>query len=153
MRFIKDWYLVKIFKSYYCKIIFIISLIAAYFLVPNKIFYGYYAIWGIIYIIIFALILTCIIRNIKEKILLAKTYKSSLIGILAAALGIAALQVCSIGVPVCGAAVGAGILSLIFPNFFLYFLNKYALLIIISSIIIQTLALYFMNCFKKCFLC
>jgi len=32
-------------------------------------------------------------------------------------------------------------------------LNKYALIIVIASIIIQAVALYFLNCFKKCFTC
>jgi len=149
----QNWYLIKIFKSHYCKIVFLLSLIGAYFLVPKTVFYGAYTILGVIYMIVFALTLTCLIRSIKEKILLAKHYKGSLIGILAAALGMAALQVCGIGAPVCGAAISAGILSVIFPSIFISFLNKYALLIIVSSIIIQGIALYYMNCFKKCFIC
>ncbi|MGB9763385.1 MAG: hypothetical protein ACPLW7_05285 [Minisyncoccia bacterium] len=148
-----EWYLLKIFKSHYCKIVFVISLIGAYFLVPKTIFYGLYTILGILYMIIFAVTLTCIVRNIKEKVLLVKTYQSSIIGIIAAALGLAALQVCGIGAPVCGAAISAGILSVIFPNIFINFLNKYALIIIIISIGIQAIALYFMNCFKKCLFC
>jgi hypothetical protein len=149
----KDWYLVKIFRSHYCKIVFIISLILAYFLVPQSVFYSWYSLLGVLYMTVFALTLTCIVRNIKEKILLAKTYQSSIIGVLAAALGMAALQVCGIGAPVCGAAISAGLLSVIFPSVFLSFLNKYALLIVVGSIILQGIALYFMNCFRKCLSC
>jgi len=149
----KDWYLIRIFKSSYCEIVFIISLIGAYLLVPKRIFYGLYTILGIVYMVVFALTLTCIIRNIKEKVLLAKTYKNSIIGILASALGIAALQVCGIGAPVCGTTIGASILSVIFPSFFLSFLSNYAVLIVLGSIVIQVTGLYFMNCFKKCYYC
>jgi hypothetical protein len=149
----KDWYLIRIFKSSYCEIVFIISLIGAYLLVPKRIFYGLYTILGIVYMVVFALTLTCIIRNIKEKVLLAKTYKNSIIGILASALGIVALQVCGIGAPVCGTTIGASILSVIFPSFFLSFLSNYAVLIVLGSIVIQVTGLYFMNCFKKCYYC
>jgi len=150
---VKDLYLLKIFKSNYCKIVFIVSLAIAYFLIPSRIFYGIFTILGIIYMIVFALTLTCTVRNVKERIILVKKYQTSIVAILAAALGMIALQVCSIGAPVCGAAIGAGILSLLLPSIFISFLNKYALIIVIASIIIQAVALYFLNCFKKCFTC
>ena len=149
----KDLYLLKIFKSNYCKIVFIVSLVVAYLLIPSRIFYGIFTILGLIYMIVFALTLTCTIRNVKERIMLVKKYQTSIVAILAAALGIIALQVCSIGAPVCGAVIGAGILSLLLPSIFISFLNKYALIIVIASIIIQVVALYFLNCFKNCINC
>ncbi len=97
----------------------------------------------------FALTLTCLARNIKEKVVLAKTYKSSILGIIATALGLSVLQVCGVGAPVCGASIGAGIVSLFFPSFALNFFEKYSIYIIIGSIIIQIIALYYMRCFVK----
>ena len=88
-------------------------------------------------------------RNVKEKVILAKTYKSSLIGILATAIGLSALQVCGVGAPVCGATIGAGFLSALFPGIFMRFLDNFAVYILIASILLQIISLYFMNCFKK----
>jgi len=142
-------YLFSIFKSKYCLIVFAISLFLSYFLIPKTVFYGWYKILAYTFMISFSLTITCIIRNVKEKILLAKTYKSSVIGIIATALGLTALQVCGVGAPVCGAAVGLGILSSIFPTVFVDVMSKYAVHIIVLSIIFQLVALYFMNCFKE----
>ena len=142
-------YLFYIFKSKYCIIAFILILFLSHFLIPKTVFYGFYTILAIIFIISFSLTITCIIRNIKEKILLAKTYKSSIIGIIATALGLAALQVCGFGAPVCGAAVGLGILSSILPTAFMNIISKYVVQFLVISIIFQLVALYIMNCFKK----
>ena len=141
-------YLFYIFKSKYCLIVFVLSLVISYFLVPKTVFYGVYTILAIAFMAAFALTLTCIVRNIKEKVLLAKTYKSSIVGILATALGLVALQVCGIGAPVCGATVGLGIVSSIFPAVFIELMSKYAIYLILISLIFQLFALYFMDCFK-----
>ena len=142
-------YIFYIFKSKYCLIVFILSLFLGYSLVPKAVFYGWYTILAIIFITLFALSITCIIRNVKEKILLAKTYKSSVIGIIATAVGIVALQTCGVGAPVCGAAVGLGIVSSIFPSVLVWKISKYAIDLMVISIAFQLLALYFMNCFKR----
>jgi len=136
-------------KSKYCIGVFAVSLILGYISVPKSVFYGIYLIFAGIFIISFALTLTCVVRNVKEKIVLARTYKSSLVGIIATGVGLAALQVCGVGAPVCGATVGLGILSAIFPIAFVDILSKYSLEIIVVSIIFQLGALYFMNCFEQ----
>lgn len=145
----KKPYILHIFKSHYCKTIFILSLIAGYFLVPEKVFYRWYTLLAIIFIIVFALTITCLIRNIKERFKDAKSQGKSLVGIISMVLGISALQVCGVGAPICGATVGAGIVSLIFPSFALGFLEKYSLWIIVFSIIFQLISLYFMKCYQK----
>jgi len=89
--------------------------------------------------------------NIKERIKLARTYKNSILSIIATAIGLSALQVCGVGAPVCTATIGAGILALIFPVTFVEFLSDYSILIISISILFQLIALYFMNCFKTSF--
>lgn len=142
-------YLFNIFKSKYCLIVYALSALLSYFLIPKTVFYGWNIILVIIFMITFSLILTCTIRNVKEKIVLARTYKSSIIGIIAAALGLAALQVCGVGAPICGAALGFGIFSSIFPAVFVNLISDYAIDFILFSILLQGVALYFMHCFKR----
>ncbi len=95
-----------------------------------------------------ALTLTCFVRNVKERAVEAWRHGSSILGIIMIIFGFGALQVCTIGSPVCGATIGAGIFALIFPGMALEFIEKYSLVIILASIVIQVIALYFMNCFK-----
>ena len=145
----KDIYLIRTLDSHYCKIVFVASAFLGYFLVPKTAFYGYFEILAWIFIFLFALVITCIVRNTKERIVLSRTYGSSILGTIAVAIGLAALQACGLGAPVCGAAVGMGIFSAIFPSFFMNFFTNYALWIFLISIAFQFLALYFMNCFKS----
>ncbi len=141
-------YLITILKSHYCKAVLLLALVASYFLIPEKVFYGFGYVLAITFMIAFSLSVTCIIRNIKEKILLAKTYKRSVLHIILIALGLSAFQVCGIGAPVCGATVGLGVLSVIFPGVFIDFLGDYHLLVIVVSILLQLVSLYYMGCFK-----
>ncbi len=141
-------YLFKIFKSKYCIVAFGLSLVLSYFLIPKTAFYGWYAILPVLFMLSFALTLTCVVRNVKERVLLAKTSGSSVLGIIAAALGLTALQVCGIGAPVCGASVAMGLLSAIFPTTFVGLLSRFAVQFTLFSILLQIAALYFMNCFQ-----
>lgn len=142
-------YIFYIFKSKYCLLFFSLSLLLGYILIPKTVFYGWYTILAITFMTLFALAVTCIIRNVKEKIIVVKTYKSSIIGIIAVAIGLVALQACGVGAPICGAAVGFGILSSIFPSVLLWKISKYAIYLLEISIVFQGVALYFMNCFKQ----
>ena len=141
-------YLFYVLKSKYCIITFVLALFLSYFLIPKTVFYGLYILLAGLFMISFSLSITCIVRNIKEKVLVAKTYKSSVIGLVAAALGLAALQVCGVGAPFCGAAVGLGILSSFLPTAFIDIMSDFAVEFIVVSIFFQLLALYLMNCFK-----
>ncbi len=142
-------YIIKIFKSYFCQFAFFLFLLISYFLTPKRVFYGWFSILAIIFMVVFSLTLTCLARNIKEKVIIAKTYKSSILGIIATVLGLSVLQVCGIGAPICGASLGAGVISLFFPSFALGFFEEYSLYILIISIVLQIISLYFMKCFVK----
>ncbi len=142
-------YIIKVFKSNYCKFLFLLFFVLSYFLIPASVFYGIYTLLAIAFMISFSLTLTCLIRNIKERVLVAKEYKKSIVGILASAVGLTALQVCGVGAPLCGAYLGAGILSTILPGFFMNFLEKYSVVLILFSIVFQIIGLKSMNCFKK----
>ena len=124
-------------------------MFVGYFLVPQHVFHTSFAFLAFVFMFLFALTTMCIIRNIKERIVLAETYKSSLFSIVAIILGLGALQICGIGAPVCGAAVGFGIFSFFFPTTFAYLPHQYIVYILFVSIGFQLISLYFMNCFKK----
>ena len=146
---LKKLYLLEIFKSHYCKFVLLIALIGVYFLTPKKIFYGpYYTLLGISFIIMTSLTLTCFVRSIKDRVLSAKASGASLLGILSIVFGFGALQACTIGAPICGATIGGGVIALIFPGFAFNLIKKYSLWIILISIFLQILALYFMKCFN-----
>ncbi len=142
-------YLRKIFRSNYCKLVFLISLFFAYLLVPDSVFHSKYLWLSLIFILTASLTATCIVKNIKEKVVLAKSSGASLISIIMIVFGLGALQVCTIGSSVCTASIGASFLALAFPEIALNILTKYSAPIIVLSILSQILALYFLGCFKQ----
>jgi len=148
-----NFYLISILKSHYCKTVFVLSFLGSYFLIPATIFKGWHIILGVLFMLSFSFTTTCLTRNIKEKVKLARNYKNSLLGIFATVIGFSALQVCGIGAPVCGASIGAGILSFILPGFFMGFLIEYGVHLVVFSILIQLVALYKMKCFIYCGRC
>ncbi len=145
----KEIYLLNSLESKYCLFVLTISLFVGYYFIPPHVFHTSYAVFAFVFMFFFALTTMCIVRNIKEKIILARTYKSSLFSILAIVLGLGALQVCGVGAPVCGATVGLGVLSFFFPTIFSHLPKIFAVYLIVGSIFLQILSLYFMNCFKK----
>ncbi len=145
---IKKPYFIEIFRSNYCKFVFLLSVVFISFLTPKKIFYGYYAVLGVLFIFVASLTLTCLVRTIKERVYSAKASGASLVSILSIIFGFGALQACTIGAPVCGAMAGGGIIALIIPGFAFNLIEKYSIWVIVFSILIQFFALYFMNCFK-----
>lgn len=140
----------NILKSKYCLVVFLFGLLLGYFLVPKKIFYSFYAILGAVYILIFAVMMVCIARNIKEKIVSVKNTGSSIISISASIIGLGAMQICGVGAPLCGAGIGFSIFSIIAPTASIAFFSQYSVLILMLSILLQLAALYYMGCFKKC---
>ncbi len=143
-------YIRKVWESHYCKIVFFISIIISYLLIPQAMFHNWYDILlSILFMILFSATITCVIRNIKERVSMAKTSTESLISVIAVAIGIASMQVCLASAPVCGAAVGFGLLAMVLPTFALKFLSEYGTVLLIFSIIIQGISLYYMDCFKE----
>lgn len=142
-------YLYHVMKSHYCQFVFLIIFIASGFLVPKSTFHGILLAVSLLFMITFAVTITCIVRNIKEKVKLAKSYRGSIIGIISTAVGLSALQVCGASAPVCAATIGMGVLSAIMPGFVIVFFVKYNTIILVLSIIAQLIALYTMRCFIK----
>ncbi len=142
-------FLFQMFESNCCKFVFVISLVIVYLLVPKKIFYGYYTILGGLFIISTSLVISCFVRNIRERVFSASKNGASFVGILMSIFGLSALQICTIGAPVCGVSIGAGLLSMIFPAMAFNFLEEYGIYVVILSLVAQIFALYFMKCFNK----
>lgn len=142
-------FLVDIFRSHYCKIVFVIFAFLVLMFTPRKIFYSYYIILGVAFVLVTSLTATCFVRNVKERILSAKASGASVVGIISVVFGFGALQACTIGAPVCGVSLGAGIAALVFPGVAFGFAEKYGIWIVIVSIVIQVVALYYMKCFKS----
>lgn len=135
-------------KSNYCKLVFILSIILGYFLLPRHIWYSSYIFLAIPFVLLFAFTMACTVRNIKEKVKSKKQNKGSVIGIIASILGISVLQVCGIGVPMCGVSIGMSLLSIFLPSSLLMSLSPFGGWILGIIIIIQIVSLYFLGCFK-----
>ena len=142
-------YIKKVFQSKPCLATFLLSLILSYFLIPKKVFYGYFILIAFAFMFLFSLTITCTIRNFKEKMKLAKSTKGTGLAAIAATIGLVSLQVCGVGAPVCGATVGVGILSIFLPATALGFFEDYAVWIIVSMIFMKLISLKYMNCFKE----
>ncbi len=138
-------YVLQLFGSNWCKAAFVLWLILSYFLIPQMVFAGLDAPLAYIFMLVFALTMTCTTRNIKEKVVLARIQGSSILGIIASVVGLSGLQACGIGMPFCGASMGVGFLSL-FPGYVLTRMHAFAIPIIITSIVVQVASLYFMHC-------
>jgi hypothetical protein len=137
-----------------------------------------HAVLGVVYSLLFALLMTCLFKTLWEKIkeLLEhkkphaflgesreqfrrgerlKAVKTFAVGLLkflvvfAGILGLGAAQFCVFGSPVCGVSVGAGLIMAIFPSAAVHLLVEYAKWIIAGAILLQILGLYLMGCFKR----
>ncbi len=144
----RDLVVVHILKSRYCQAIFVIAFLVSYFFIP-KVVLAKYTYLAFLFMASFSLTMTCITRNIKEKIHQSKAYGGSLIGLIASILGIGALQVCGLATPFCAGGVGMSIMSFMFSNYLFSFFEKYAVHVVILSITLQIFSLYAMGCFKK----
>ena len=109
-------------------------------------FYGWYNIIAYGFIFSTSLTITCIFRNTKERIKINKQNNKSLISIILSIFGIIATQVCGIGAPMCGAALGGSIGITFMPVFMQSFFQDYALYIIILAIVGQMYSLYALKC-------
>lgn len=145
----KNIFLIKVAKSHYCKAVFLATLIGSYFLIPSKVFVGVYTWIAILFMLLFSMVFTCFVREIKEEIKNKRRYGVSFLGIVAGVAGFSAIQFCGVGAPVCGATLGVLFLSSVLPSFFVGILSGYSNLILIGAIGVQILTLIYLGCFKR----
>lgn len=144
----KNLYLINILHSNYCKLVFLSAFFGSYFIVPDAVFVGQYRLLVLFFMLTFSLVATCIVRNIKEKILIAHHVKTTFVGLFFYILGISALQVCGMSAAMCTASVGAGLVSVIFPGVMFNYLIEYSVYVVYLSITSQLLVLYYLKCFS-----
>lgn len=142
----KTIFLLENLKSRYCRFVFLASLIVGYVLTPKNVLTGTRGYVAVIFIVLFAFNLACMVRSIKEKIKTARVYKKSILGLLTSIVGISALQVCGLGTPVCGASMGMGLLSAVFPGFLISKMQPYGEIFLVVSIVLLMISLRTMNC-------
>ncbi len=140
--------MLAILESPYCKLIFALALLAALLLIPREAFVGIFLPMAVLFMLAFAANLTCIVRNIKEKILVERSYGASVVSIIASLLGAGALHICSAAASTCGGAIALWIISLIIPGV-AFFIEENSIIIIAVALAIQLVSLYFLKCFKK----
>ena len=142
-------YLLDSLRSKYCLGVLLLALIFGYYLLPRSVFYSFTALLAFLFLFLFSLSTMCLVRNIKERVILSRASRGSFLGLVATAIGLGALQVCGLGAPVCGATVGVGIISFFFPTLLARLTTSYALALVLFSIVLEIVSLYFMNCFKE----
>ncbi len=138
-----------IFKSKWCVAVLLISAGLFYYLIPDKMFYGWYQALAYLFVLSTALSITCIFRNARERIRFQKKQQKSLVSLILSLFGILATQVCGIGAPVCGAALGGSIGLSFLPAVAQTFFEQYAVYIIIVAILGQVYSLYILKCWGK----
>ncbi len=138
-----------ILKSKFCLFVFFISFIGIYFLIPDKMFYAWYRVLAYFFIFSTAMTSTCIVKNLRERILLNKKAGKSFFAILLSVFGIIATQVCGIGVPLCGTALAGSIGISFLPAIAQSFFEDYAVYIIVFAILGQLYSLYLLKCWGK----
>ena len=136
-------------KSRYCQVTFLLALGLGYALLPKTIFNSQNIYLAIIFVLVFAFNITCVVRTIKEKVVATKKLHTSFLSLVAIVLGFSAFQVCGVAAPVCGISIGAGIVSFIFPGVLFGYLTQYSVVVIVFSILLQLVSLYYMKCFRK----
>lgn len=146
---ISELRLVRVFKSHVCKLVFLGALAAGYFLVPIARYFGEYRLLVSLFLALFAVSITCLVRTIKDRVLTGVRAGSSVIAILGGIVGLSALQFCSVNAVMCGSTAGFGILSLILPGFALHYLHHHAIAFLTASVVIQSAGLISMGCFQK----
>ena len=141
----------QIKKTYkhYTKLFFVIIFALSYFLIPKKIFNGWYTLLGVTFMISFSLVVTCLVLQIKEKYQLQKSMGKHFVGIIFGLIGLSALQLCTVGASFCAVSLGSTIVAAFLPTIAIHFVSKYAEIIIIISIVVQFYTLYRMKCLMK----
>jgi len=126
--------------SYLCRVVFALSLLAAYLMVPQAVF-GQHAALSAVFFVTFAYTMACVAYSAREN--MKNAAGKSTLSVIASAVGLAALTAC--GTAACG-SIGIGIFSLAIPIAAVHFFVEYGAYIVAASIIAQLFSLWKMNC-------
>lgn len=123
-----------------CRAAFALSLLVAYFIVPQQVF-SQYAALAAAFLLSFAYTMACVAYIARERAKLAAG--KGALPVIASAVGLAALSAC--GAAACG-SVGIGIFSLAVPIAASHFFAEYGAYVVLASIAAQLFSLWKMNC-------
>ena len=125
----------EVLKSKYCWIVIFISVILGYFLIIKKftLFTSFWSIFfSILYIVLFAISNSCLIKELKERIKGNFKTGNSILSILGSILGIGAIQLCTVS-GTCSINIVTSLLLSIFPTSLGFFFIKNGIWILIIS--------------------
>ena len=143
-------WIVEVFKSRYCWIVFAVALVIGYLLLPGSLFEQDILVTMllILFLGVFSISITCIVRNLKEQIVSVRNVeKGSIISAIGSILGFTAIQTCVVS-GVCGVNMFLAILYAVFPAVFVDMFVEYGAFILLISDVILLFSLYYMKCFK-----
>ena len=141
----------EVLKSKYCWIVIFISVILGYFLIIKKftLFTSFWSIFfSILYIVLFAISNSCLIKELKERIKGNFKTGNSILSILGSILGIGAIQLCTVS-GTCSINIVTSLLLSIFPTSLGFFFIKNGIWILIISNILLLISIFKLGCFKK----
>jgi hypothetical protein len=98
----------------------------------------------------FSLVITCVIRGIKEKIVHRQLYGGSTLSLLGSIVGISTLYLCGLSGPLCLTGLGIGLLSALIPSGISLFMVQHASTLLVLAILSHVIALRYMGCFNQC---
>ncbi len=139
----------KLFNTPFSIIVFTVVFIVSLFVLPEHIRTGQYFWLGVLFITLFSLNMTCIVKTMRERAKIAKAQGAGVVGIIATAVGFTALQMCGVGGPLCGALFGSIAFASILPAGSLHYFTSYAVYIVVGAIVVQIVSLWYLGCLKK----
>ena len=138
----------KLFSDVASIVVFTVVFIASIFILPSHILSGPYFYLGVLFILLFSLNMTCLVKVMLQRAKVAKARGAGIMGIVATAVGFTALQMCGVGGPLCGALFGSVVFATILPAGSLHYFTAYAVHIVLFAIAVQVASLWLMKCFK-----
>ncbi|MBD3250315.1 MAG: hypothetical protein GF381_01980 [Candidatus Pacebacteria bacterium] len=139
----------QVMQSHWCKLVFLLSLFLAYWLIPTDALQGPYQLLVLVFMIGFAASLTCTIQAIKDSFKSHRVKEASFVSLVAGLLGLAAVQFCSINAVLCGSTIGVALLSAVLPSALFQLIHFNAVWLLLISIIAQLISLWHLGCFRS----
>ncbi len=137
-----------LFNDVVSVVVFTVAFLLALFILPSHILNGPYVYLGLVFIIVFSLNMTCLVKVMRHRANTAKAQGAGIFGIIGTALGFIALQMCGVGGPLCGALFGSVVFASLLPAGSLGYFTHYAVEMVVMAIVIQIISLWYLKCFS-----
>ena len=140
-------YILKLISSPQCIVVAAVSFSLAYILLPVSAFTQAEAVLASAYLLLFSSSTACLVRNLKGRVMAARSMGGSVAYVVSGSLGFTALQACGGSAPTCASGLGVGVLSLVLPQYAVQVSQEYGSILLVVSIVFQAAALLHMGCF------